>query len=147
MNLLTRNWDTTPEVLALHTLLRQHGFFLITFPAETAPFQCGGGGPVPARALVSMLSPVGLLNWAEADTFTSGIPVTDIVDYWSVTDAYQIGLAAPVRAEVYRYGEQERGTGRRDLTMTDLLDPHAAARKLARYSLLERLSQHSRRLS
>jgi len=83
----------------------------------------------------------GMLNWAEYDMARRRVPVADIVDYWTETDAYQIGVAKPVRGAVFRYGQSDLWNNRFELTMNELCDPVVAANKLAKYSLFERMSR------
>jgi len=147
MNDLTERRRPTPNVTSLHALLREYGFFLITFPSDDSLFQAPGGGMVISRTLVSMLSPIGILNWAEFIIARTCVPVVDIVDYWAAIGILQVGLAIPVRAEIYRRGEPERGQGRAEIMISEALDPRRAALLLGKVSVFQRLAQNSFKLS
>lgn len=129
MNLLTCHGRqvASPEVSSIKGLLWSLDLFVITFPADDAPFRIGGGGEVTAGRLKSALTSEsalsgGLLRWAQYDMASRGSPIADVVDYWLRSDAIQIGVAHPDSARVYHRrdrGFQERG----EISVADLMDP------------------------
>src|SRR5665213_2030683 len=129
MNVLTCHGRqvASPEVRSINDLLWSLDLFAITFPADDAPFQVGGGGEVPAGWLKSALASEshltgGLLRWAQYDMACRSSPVADVVDYWLQSDVIQIGVSRPDSARVYHRrdrGFQERG----EISMAHLMDP------------------------
>jgi len=145
MNDLSHHERVVAHSTQLLDALRIHRLFLVTYPDDAEIMEVPGGGLVYAKSLVERLT-YNLLTWAEIQISLTKRPIVDVVDYWATSDTFPHGWVLPVRAEVFRYNEPELGVARVELTVGELADTRNIVRKIAKISLLDRLSQGARQV-